>query len=81
MNGLAKRLAVSEHTIYRLISGKIIPAEVIEREPESGLYLFHQDEALLVRLQEHIARKQQRTGQQKAGAPLVEGETSAADVG
>jgi DNA invertase Pin-like site-specific DNA recombinase len=81
VNGLAKRLAVSEHTIYRLISGKIIPAEVIERAPESGLYLFHQDEALLVRLQEHIARKQQRTVQQKAGAPHVEGETSAADVG
>jgi hypothetical protein len=81
VNGLAKRLAVSEHTIYRLISGKIIPAEVIERAPESGLYLFHQDEALLVRLQEHIARKQQRTVQQKAGAPLVGGQTSAADVG
>jgi len=81
VNGLAKRLAVKQRTIYRLIAGKIIPAGAIVREPQSGRYLFEKDEALLVRLQEHVARQKQRTGQLKAGAPLPERATSAADVG
>ena len=66
VNGLAKRLAVNESTIYRFIYRKIIPVEAIIREPQSGIYLIRNDDVLIEQLIERIAAKKRGNGMVKA---------------
>jgi DNA invertase Pin-like site-specific DNA recombinase len=69
VNGLAKRLEVNESTIYRFIYRKIIPADAIRQEAQSGIYLIHNDEALIERLLERIAVQKRRNGMLNAVHP------------
>jgi DNA invertase Pin-like site-specific DNA recombinase len=72
VNGLAKRLTVNESTIYRLLRRQLIPADAITQEPQSGIYLIRNDEAVIQQLQQHVAVQKRRNGALKA-APPVEG--------
>src|SRR6266508_2635388 len=49
-----------------LIERKIIPAEAITHEPHSGIYLIHNDAALIEGLLEYIAAQKGRNGRLKA---------------
>jgi len=66
VNGLAQRLAVKENRIYSFIERKIIPAEAITHEPHSGIYLIHNDAALIEGLLDYIAAQEGRNGRLKA---------------
>jgi hypothetical protein len=52
--GLARRLGVNGSTVYRFIYRGIIPAEVVERQAETGMYLIRNDEDLLERLAQRV---------------------------
>lgn len=69
INGFAKRLSVNESTIYRFIYRKIIPVEAVMREPQSGIYLIHNDAVLIEQLRERIAAEKRRNGMRKAASP------------
>jgi DNA invertase Pin-like site-specific DNA recombinase len=50
VNGLAIQVGVNESTIYTYIYDKAIPPEVVLHEPNTGIYLFPKDNALLDQL-------------------------------
>lgn len=66
VSGLAKRLDVNVRKIYAFIYQKVIPAESIEHEPQSGVYLIRYDEQLIEQLRKHIERKRSKHSPKQA---------------
>lgn len=61
--GLARHLGVHDSTIYRLITAKgVIPAEYVQRDPQTQRYLIRQDEQLLAQLQQYVLQQKRRNG-------------------
>lgn len=65
VNGLAKRLDVNERKIYNYIYHKVIPPEMVTREPPARVYLIQNDEQIIQRLRNRIAERKQRKGSSK----------------
>ncbi len=68
--GLAARLDVNSSTICRFIASGVIPTELVQHDPQSGIYLIWPDVQLLDRLQQRVARNKARNGMVKVDEPL-----------
>lgn len=68
--GLAARLGVNSSTICRFIANGVIPAELVQHDPRSGIYLIYPDVQLLDRLQQRVAQNKVRNGMVKVDEPL-----------
>lgn len=66
VSGLAKRLSVTVSTVYRLIYRKVIPADFVTHELQTGVYLIRNDEALIEQLLLRIAAGKRQNGMLKA---------------
>lgn len=69
VNGLAKRIGTNESTIYRFIYRKFIPPDLVIREPQAGIYLIRNDEALIEQLQKRVEKNKRRNGMLKSPGP------------
>ncbi len=69
VNGLAKRVGVNESTSYRFIYRKIIPAEYVTREPQTGIYLIRNDAPLIERLRQRVGEQKRRNGMVQSVTP------------
>jgi hypothetical protein len=65
VRGLAKRLTVTESTVYRFIYRKVIPPERVTHEPLTGIYLICDDQELIEQLRVRIAAGKRQNGMLK----------------
>ncbi len=65
VNGLARECEVNESTIYRFIYAKVIPAEFVFHEQQTGIYLFPKDDQLIALIKKSLGHpRKNRTNQQ-----------------
>ena len=63
---LAQRLEVNRGTVYRYIYKEVIPADYIEHDSASGVYLIREDAQLLTQLRQRVTEKKQQNSLLKA---------------
>jgi DNA invertase Pin-like site-specific DNA recombinase len=66
INGLTKRIGANESTTYRFIYQKIIPPDCVIHEPQAGIYLIRNDDALIEQLRQRLAKNKHRNGMLKS---------------
>jgi len=66
VRGLAKAVGAKKSAIYGFIQSGMIPADHVEKEPQTGAYLIRKDEGLFAQLRKRIVDNKKRNGMLKS---------------